>query len=128
MSDKTDIRISERASLSGVRGGFPGKRKFFREILIKTIGGKRNNFRKIMVLKVCVGSSCHLKGSYDVIVRLQELIKKYDLEDKIELQASFCLGECADGVAARADEIALRHVSPENIEEVFMREVYPRVK
>ena len=25
---------------------------------------------------ICIGSSCHLKGSHDVVLRLQKLIKK----------------------------------------------------
>ncbi|MEG1710653.1 MAG: (2Fe-2S) ferredoxin domain-containing protein [Clostridia bacterium] len=80
-----------------------------------------------MKLLVCVGSSCHLKGSYDVITKMQELIKKYDVEDKIELAASFCLGNCATGVTMKADEIFLHHVNAENVEDVFLKEVYPRV-
>ena len=48
-----------------------------------------------MILKVCVGSSCHLKGSYDVIEAMKEVIKKCDVEDLVELRASFCLGCCA---------------------------------
>lgn len=47
-----------------------------------------------MIVKVCVGSSCHLKGSYDVIEKMKEILKKYDVEDLIDLQASFCLGFC----------------------------------
>ena len=35
-----------------------------------------------MVLKVCVGSSCHLKGSYDVIEKFKELLKKYQLQQE----------------------------------------------
>ena len=35
-----------------------------------------------MVLKVCVGSSCHLRGSYDVIEEMKRLIKKYGVRTK----------------------------------------------
>ena len=49
-----------------------------------------------MVVDVCVGSSCHLKGSYDVIQKLQKLIAENNLEDKVTLKASFCLGNCSN--------------------------------
>ena len=58
-----------------------------------------------MVLKVCVGSSCHLKGSYDVIEQLQAIVKKYDVEDLVELQASFCLGNCDKGVTVKSEDL-----------------------
>ena len=59
-----------------------------------------------MNIKVCVGSSCHLKGSYDVIQSLKDILKKYDVEDLVELQASFCLGHCAKGVNVRTDGLS----------------------
>lgn len=81
-----------------------------------------------MKLNVCVGSSCHLKGSYDVIVKLQELIKKYGVEDKLELAASFCLGHCIDGVCAVSDgELFLHKLNAENAEDIFVSEVLPRL-
>lgn len=52
-----------------------------------------------MVIKVCVGSSCHLKGSYDVVEAFKALVKQYEVSDKVELQASFCLGNCLKGVS-----------------------------
>ncbi len=45
-----------------------------------------------MTILVCVGSSCHLKGSYDIITLFKERIKKEKLEDKVTLKATFCLG------------------------------------
>ena len=57
-----------------------------------------------MVLKVCVGSSCHLRGSYAVIEELKKLIDEYKVQNDISLQASFCLGHCAEGVSAKADD------------------------
>ena len=80
-----------------------------------------------MVLKVCVGSSCHLKGSYDVIEKFKELLKKYEVEDVIELQASFCLGHCSEGVTVKADERCILNVNADNAEEIFINEILPSV-
>ncbi len=94
-----------------------------------------------MIIKVCVGSSCHLKGSYDVIESFKEILKKYDVEDVVELQASFCLGHCAQGVTVEcnctaaeksdnvdSDAISLHGVSRDNAEEVFVKQVFPLLK
>lgn len=80
-----------------------------------------------MVLKVCVGSSCHLKGSYDVIEKFKELLKKYEVEDVIELQASFCLGHCSEGVTVKTDERFILNVNADNAEEIFINEILPSV-
>ena len=80
-----------------------------------------------MVLKVCVGSSCHLKGSYDVIEKFKEFLKKYEVEDVIELQASFCLGHCSEGVTVKADDRFLLNVNAGNAEDIFVSEVLPEV-
>ena len=78
-----------------------------------------------MVLKVCVGSSCHLKGSYDVIEKFKEIIKKYDVEDMVDLQASFCLGHCSEGVTVKADEEFLLNVNKDNAEDIFVKDILP---
>ncbi len=80
-----------------------------------------------MVIDVCVGSSCHLKGSYDVIQKLQGLVKERGLEDKITIKASFCLGNCADGVSVMLDGELLKCVTPENVENIFNDEIMKRI-
>ena len=80
-----------------------------------------------MVLKVCVGSSCHLKGSYDVIEKLKEVIKRNGVEDVVDLQASFCLGHCSEGVTVKADEEFLLNVNKDNAEDIFVNDVLPRI-
>lgn len=52
-----------------------------------------------MVLKVCIGSACHVKGSYYVIEAIKDIIKKEFLEGKVELKACFCLNDCLEGVS-----------------------------
>ena len=56
-----------------------------------------------MTITVCVGSSCHLKGSYDVIEKMREIISKYNLQDKVTLKAGFCLGHCSEGINIKCD-------------------------
>ncbi len=80
-----------------------------------------------MILSVCVGSSCHLKGSYDVIEEFKKLIEKYDMASKIELRASFCMGRCSDGVAVKADQNYILGVNGKNAEEKFVKEILPLV-
>lgn len=68
---------------------------------------------------ICVGSSCHLKGSYQIIKLYEELIKKNHFEDKVELKASFCLGECAKGVAVKVEEDFIEDLTLFNAEQKF---------
>ena len=80
-----------------------------------------------MVLKVCVGSSCHLKGSYDVIQTLKRLIEENGLEGKVELKASFCLGDCSNGVSMKIDDRPIQNATPENIIQIFENEIKNKV-
>ena len=80
-----------------------------------------------MIINVCVGSSCHLKGSYDVIQKLKEMIEEKKLEDKIELKASFCLGNCSHVVAMNIDGEPLYDVNPTNIENVFNEQIITKL-
>lgn len=78
-----------------------------------------------MILSVCVGSSCHLKGSYDVIETFKRLIVERGVSDKIELRACFCLGRCSEGVAVKADGNYILGVNGANAEEKFDGEILP---
>ncbi len=81
-----------------------------------------------MILSVCVGSSCHLKGSYDVIEAFKSLIEKHGMSDKIELRACFCVGHCSEGVSVKADDTYIFNVNGANAEEKFVGEILPLVK
>ena len=48
-------------------------------------------------ITICIGSSCHLHGSRDVIQVLEKLVTAHGLTDKVELKGSFCMGECTKG-------------------------------
>lgn len=80
-----------------------------------------------MDIKVCIGSACHLKGSYDVIEKLKALIEKDKLGDKINLKASFCLGRCDNGVTVKLGEQFLEGVYPETLEGIYNAIIKPSV-
>lgn len=79
-----------------------------------------------MTITICIGSSCHLKGSREIVSKLEELMAARGVSDKVDLGGSFCMGECTKGVCVRMDG-ELYSLSPETTEEFFEKEVMPRL-
>lgn len=79
-----------------------------------------------MTITICIGSSCHLKGSRTIIQKLEELITERQLNEKIELNGSFCMGECSNGVCVKIND-KLFSVSPETVNTFFENEVLRRL-
>ena len=73
-----------------------------------------------MVVQVCVGSSCHLKGSEEIVSLLQNAIAEHDLENEIALVGSFCIGKCnRNGVTVQVDDEIHVGVTKEGFKEFF---------
>ena len=79
-----------------------------------------------MKITVCIGSSCHIKGSRQVVEESQYLIKENNLGDKVELGGTFCMGKCQQGVCVTVDD-AFHSVTPETVKEFFEKEVLKKV-
>ena len=79
-----------------------------------------------MKITVCIGSSCHIKGSRQVVAELQEFIKEKGIEDKAELAGTFCMGKCQQGVCVTIDD-EFYSVTPETVADFFEKEVLARV-
>ena len=79
-----------------------------------------------MKITVCIGSSCHIKGSRQVVETLNRLIKENDLKDKVELGGTFCLGKCQQSVCVSIED-TVYSVSPETAEAFFQKEVLTRL-
>ncbi|MBR5826240.1 MAG: (2Fe-2S) ferredoxin domain-containing protein [Clostridia bacterium] len=79
-----------------------------------------------MKITVCIGSSCHIKGSRIVVESLQQLIKDNNLGEKVELGGTFCMGQCQQGVCVTVDG-EFHSVSPETVEDFFKTEVIEKV-
>lgn len=77
-----------------------------------------------MIIQVCVGSSCHLKGSADIVELFQNMIKEHGLEDEITLAGSFCIGKCNRiGVTVQIDDDIHTGITRENFKEFFTEKV-----
>ena len=79
-----------------------------------------------MKVTVCIGSSCHIKGSRQVVEELQRLIAANNLGDKVEVSGTFCMGRCQEGVCVTADD-EFFSVSPDNVDEFFEKNVLARI-
>ena len=79
-----------------------------------------------MKITVCIGSSCHIKGSRQVVEKLQILVAENKLEDKVELCGTFCMGRCQEGVCVTVDD-QFHSVTPENCQEFFNTEVLAKL-
>lgn len=75
-----------------------------------------------MKITVCIGSSCHLKGSRQVVEQLQALVSENGLRDKVELAGTFCMGNCQNGVCVTLDGKPFS-LSPETTKEFFEQNV-----
>lgn len=81
-----------------------------------------------MKIRVCIGSACHLKGSYNVINSLQQLVEEYQVADEVEIHASFCLGLCSQAVSVKIDEGDVQSVSGATVRDFFAKNVLPAVQ
>ena len=66
-----------------------------------------------MKITVCIGSSCHIKGSRQV--------------DKVELSGTFCMGKCQQGVCVTVDD-EFHSVSPATVNSFFEQNVLAKLK
>ncbi|MBQ4095586.1 MAG: (2Fe-2S) ferredoxin domain-containing protein [Oscillospiraceae bacterium] len=80
----------------------------------------------MLKITVCIGSSCHIKGSRSVVEQLQYLIAENNLGDKVDLGGTFCMGKCQQGVCVTIGE-EFFSVTPETVTDFFENEVKTRL-
>ncbi|MBT9137554.1 MAG: NADP-reducing hydrogenase subunit HndC [Syntrophomonadaceae bacterium] len=84
--------------------------------------------KPITDIKVCVGTSCYRRGSYEVIQKLNSLIEKHELTDRVNLQAVFCLEQCDRGPSVVIDGRLLEGVTAERLPAIFEEMVIKNLK
>ncbi len=82
-----------------------------------------------MLIQICVGSSCHLKGSPEIVELLQKAVSDYRLEDEVALAGSFCIGKCNRvGVTVQVDDDIHTGITKESFKEFFEENVLKKIQ
>lgn len=79
-----------------------------------------------MEIVICVGSSCHMKGSYRVVEVFKSMIKEHSLENKLTLKASFCMKNCTKGISVSLDGQLIDNVNISNAADRFLEVILPK--
>ena len=79
-----------------------------------------------MKVTVCIGSSCHIKGARQVVECLQNHISENNLDDKVKLGGTFCMGNCQQGVCVTVDDV-FYSVTPDTVDEFFENNIKAKV-
>jgi NADH:ubiquinone oxidoreductase subunit E len=80
----------------------------------------------MLIVTICVGSSCSIRGSDDLAAEIQRLIEKESLTGLVDIVGAFCMDTCSKGVSIRVGDVAFNGIKPEEAEEFFYREIVPR--
>ena len=82
-----------------------------------------------MIIQICVGSSCHLKGSAEIVELFQKAVEEYRLETEVTLAGSFCIGKCNRiGVTVQIDDETYTGLTKEDFKEFFNDKVLAVVR
>ena len=82
-----------------------------------------------MIIQICVGSSCHLKGAPEIIELLEKAVADHHLETEVTLAGSFCIGKCNRiGVTVQVDDEIHTGITRENFKEFFTENVLNKIQ
>ncbi len=82
-----------------------------------------------MIIQICVGSSCHIKGSPEIVELLQAAVAEHHLENEVTLAGSFCIGKCNRiGVTVQVDDEVYVGVTKEGFNEFFQKHVLAKLQ
>lgn len=82
----------------------------------------------MLTIHICVGSSCYLKGSQEIVDIYLRLIEERFLKDKVQLKGAFCLKNCSSGITIMIEEEIITEVTRENCEQIFKEKVLGELK
>ena len=82
-----------------------------------------------MIVQICVGSSCHLKGSPEIVELFQKAVEEHGLENEVTLAGSFCIGKCNRiGVTVQVDDDVHVGITKENFREFFKTNIIDAIE
>jgi len=81
----------------------------------------------MLLITICVGSSCSLRGSDELASELFRLIEKEKLQGLVDIIGAFCMDACSKGVSVRVGEREFSGIRPQQAEEFFYKEILGHV-
>jgi len=78
---------------------------------------------RMVTVTVCVGSSCHLKGAREVIMRFNGMLTEHGLQEKVMLKGSFCMERCGEGVNWQIDDAPVTSATVDEAVAIFRQRV-----
>ena len=83
----------------------------------------------MVIVQICVGSSCHLKGAPEIVAMLQNEVAQNRLEDDVVLAGSFCTGQCNRvGVTITVNDTVYTGITQENFREFWNDKIFKLAK
>ena len=79
-------------------------------------------------ITVCVGSSCHVRGSRAVLKRFAEIIKTKQLQEKVELLGSFCMERCGESMNWKFNDEEITSLNVEEAEATLRKRLSETLK
>ena len=82
-----------------------------------------------MIIQICVGSSCHLKGAPEIVRLLKEAVEAHQLQKEVTLAGSFCIGKCNRvGVTVQVDDDVYTGITPAGFNEFLQDKILAKLK
>jgi len=81
----------------------------------------------MLIITICVGSSCSIRGSDEIASEFERLIEKEKLEGLVDIIGAFCMDTCSKGVSVHVGDQAYSSIYPKDAEDFFYREILPNV-
>jgi NADH:ubiquinone oxidoreductase subunit E len=78
----------------------------------------------MLIIQICVGSACHIRGSAEIVELFEKNIEKYGLQDDTVLAGSLCIGKCNRiGVTVQVNDDVHVGVTTENFRDFFKKNI-----
>ncbi|MFN3699033.1 MAG: [Fe-Fe] hydrogenase large subunit C-terminal domain-containing protein, partial [Dictyoglomus sp.] len=71
-------------------------------------------------VRVCLGTSCYLKGSYNILSELIDIVRKEEWAKNIEVVGTFCTENCSNAPNILVDDILISRADINKVKEMLM--------
>lgn len=80
----------------------------------------------MVTISICIGSACHLRGAHSVLEAFTALLEKYKVRGRVDIEGSFCQGNCTEGVVIKINDEVITNVAKDKVHDIFTSKVLGR--